>query len=131
MKDGRNIEDAKTNVSKAFPAAGATAYTDAVDLVGDSFVADNVEALIASPALANLANTKTATLFVQESAEAAANFTNVGLSLVVTGGASGAVADSARVRFPAGTKRYVRLGVTVEANGGDNTAASAELRLKY
>jgi hypothetical protein len=130
MKDGRNIEDAKTNVSKAFPAADAAAYTDAIDLVADSYVGD-VEAVIASPALANLANTKTATLFVQESAEESANFANIGLSLTVTGGASGAAAATQRVRFPAGTKRYVRLGVEVEANGGDNTDSEAELRLKY
>jgi hypothetical protein len=131
MKDGRNIEDAKTNVSKAFPAAGAAAYTDSIDLVAASYVGD-VEAVIASPALANLANTKTANLFVQESAEESANFANIGgLSLTVTGGASGAAAATQRVRFPAGTKRYIRLGVAVEANGGDNTDSQAEIRLKY
>jgi len=132
MKDARNIEDANLVETKAFPAADAAAYTDPLDLVELSGGAENFEVVISHPALPALANTKTATLFLQESAEANANFANVGFSFVSTGvDEDGAAAKSARFRPASGTKRYVRLGVAVEASGGDNTGVSATLKGKF
>jgi hypothetical protein len=127
----RNITDALLTATVALPAAGAAASTPAIDLVtGGGVEACEVE--ISHPALANLANTISATLTIQHSDEAAANFVAIpGLAtLVTTGGASGADAASRQVRFPSDCKRYVRLNAAVAANGGDNTDANVTIALK-
>ena len=125
------IRDTNLKVSKALPAAGATAYTDAIDL-GDSapgLKMEDWELEVAVEATPSLADAKTVTCTLQDSADGV-NFTAIAsLATVVTTGAggAGAAAVNRKAPFPKDVRRYVRLKVDVLAAGGDNTAKSATL----
>ena len=126
----RNLRDADFEVSKALPAAAATAYTDSLDL-GQTKVQslEQVEFEIAVPALPALVEDKTVTISVQDSADDS-SFAAVdpAISTVITGGTgNGAAAKTVRFRLPSQTRRYVRLKMDVLTGGGDNTGVSATL----
>lgn len=135
MAYSRNLRDANFAVTRAFPAAAATATTTAFDLtqrLGGEI--ELVEAEIVVPALpANSDNTKTITIALHDSADNssfAATDPLVQTSIVgVT--TTGSAAKTVRFRFPPSTRRYVRLSISVASGGGDNTAASVGFNLLF
>jgi hypothetical protein len=127
----RNLRDLAFEVSKALPAAGASAYTNALDLGQDKMQSlEAVEFEISLPATPSLADTKKITLTIQDSADGS-TFADVDplISTTVTGVATsqGGPAKAVRFRLPSQTRRYVRLAAAVEAAGGSNIAVSATL----
>lgn len=126
-----NRRDAALTKTKALPAAGATAYTDALDIgvVDASF--DHVEIEMALPALPSLADTKNITVSLQDSADGT-TFASLSMpTLVVTGIATGqgSQAASRALRLPNYTRRYLRAAIVADATSGDNTAKSLTLSL--
>lgn len=129
----RRLLDANLTKTKALPAAGASAATDAIDLGSTtlSVAGDNLEVQIVLPSTPALADTKTITLTLQDSADGI-NFAAIpGLAtLVVTGaGGAGAAAASRSLRLPSTTRQYIRLNAAVESAGGNNTGVSTTLRV--
>lgn len=129
----RILKDADLIKEKALPAAGASAYTDGIDLGQDVLGADGdrIEAEIAVPATPNLvAGSITAQL--QDSADNAtfANIAGLG-AITVTGGAGGGAATTSQLRLPRATRRYVRAAFAVSADGGDNTGVDGSLSLLF
>lgn len=125
------IRDTNLLKTKALPAAGATNYSDPLDLIdsrpGIKMRDAQIEVVV--PTLASLADAKTYTGTLQDSADNS-TFTDVPeLASVVLTGASGAGAAGVtrRVKLPETIRRYVRLKQVVQAAGGDNTAASSTL----
>ena len=127
----RNLRDLAFEVSKALPAAAATAYTDALDL-GQAAVQslEQIEFEISIPATPALVDAKTITISIQDSAD---NSTFAALdpaiTTVITGVATsqGGPLKAVRFRLPSQTRRYVRLKTDVLTGGGDNTAVSVTL----
>lgn len=129
-----NRRDGLLTVTKALPAAAATAYTDSFDIGHATLgaVGDIIEIEASLPALPSLADTKTCTVTFQDSADNSTFAAITGLStFVVTGVATGqgSAAATRQVRLPSGTRRYVRASAAVESSGGDNTAKSLTLSL--
>lgn len=135
FEHNRNLRDAKFAVEKAFPAANATAVTDAFDLeMEQGGLLENVEGEIVLPALANNSdNTKTILVDLYDSADGT-NFavTDPLIRTSIAGVAStGSAAKTVRFRFPPITRRYVRLLITVPTGAGDNTAAKVGFNLLF
>jgi hypothetical protein len=84
-------------------------------------------------ALPNLAAGKSVTVTLEDSANGSAFAAIAELApLEITGGVGGgAAAASLRVRLPAAARRHLRATADVEANGGNNTAASLSLALIF
>jgi hypothetical protein len=129
----RSIKDAALIKTKALPAAGAANATDSIDLQKVDASFEGIEVEIAVPALPSLADTKTVTVTLKDSADNATFAAIAELAtLVLTGaGGAGAAAASRVVRLPSSTRRYLRADIAVEAAGGDNTAKSATLSLLF
>jgi hypothetical protein len=129
----RSIKDAALIKTVALPAAGASASTAALDLQVVDAAFERVELELAVSALPSLADTKTCTVTLEESADnitfsAIASFA----TLVLTGaGSAGAASATRTVRIPSGTKRYIRATAAIAAAGGDNTAKSMTLALLF
>jgi len=128
-----NIRDAALKVTKACPAAGANHNTDTIDLgcTNPGASVESFEVEIAIPALPNLADGKTLTVKLQDSADDA-TFADIAelASVVVTGASSnGSAAATRTVRLPSTTKRYVQANLAVAGSGGDNTAKSVVVSL--
>jgi hypothetical protein len=121
--------------TKAYPAAAATATSDAIDLLDStpSLKLRNAEIEVALPAVAALVDTKKATATIQHSDDNSSFAAVDTLATVIQTGAGGAGAAAVTKRFKASAdlKRYVRLSVAVESGGGDNTAASSTLSVVY
>jgi len=117
----------------ALPAAGANATTDSIDLGQVPPNEFRFEVEIDLPALPSLADTKKATITLEDSADGITFAAIPGLAaLEVTGaGGAGAVAANRRVRLPADVRRYLRAKAAVEATGGNNTAKSLTLALVF
>lgn len=131
----RYLKDAELIKAKALPAAGATAYTDAIDFAAAAIGprGDDIEAEIAVPALPALAEGKKLTVRLQDSADGAA-FADIPelAAIEITGAVGGGAAAVTRfVRLPRAARRYLRASLTVEAAGGDNTAVEASLSLLF
>jgi len=129
----RRLGDQNLIVITALPAAAATANGASLDL-GDIFIgtlADRVEVVVSVPATPSLADTKNATLTLQDSADNATFAAIASLApLIVTGaGGAGAAAASRRYKLPPGTRRYLRLSSAVDSAGGSNIAVSATLQV--
>ena len=128
-----NRRDAALTVTKACPAAGASVNTATIDTgsAGDASLA-NAVVEIAIPALPSLADGKTLTVKVQDSADNS-TYADVAelASVVVTGAADAKGSDkkTAVVRLPPGARRYLQANIAVAASGGDNTAKSVTLSL--
>jgi|DEB0MinimDraft_10_1074344.scaffolds.fasta_scaffold15573_5 hypothetical protein len=123
------IADHSMQVTKALPAAGASANTDSVDLkCGDQVgpIGYDFEVHVTLPDLDSLADDKDCTITFEDSADdssfsaitAAPTFTLTGA------GGAGATGDTWRFVLPPETRRYFRAVATVEAAGGDNTSES-------
>ena len=128
-----NRRDAALTVTKACPAAGASVNTATIDTgsAGDASLA-NAVVEIAIPALPSLAEGKTLTVKLQDSADNS-TYADVAelASVVVTGAADSKGSDkkTAVVRLPPGARRYLQANIAVAASGGDNTAKSVTLSL--
>lgn len=110
------LKDANLIKTVALPAAGASAQTDAIDLMQGPDQEPRFEVEVSLPALPSLADTKSATVTLQDSAD---NVTFAAIAalaaLVVTGaGGAGAAAASRKVRLPTNTRQYVRANVAVD-----------------
>lgn len=129
----RSLRDANLTVSKALPAANANNTSDSIDLgaAAPGVTLENVDLVIEVPATPSLADTKSHTVKVQDSADNA-SFADVAelATLTRTGaGGAGAAASARRLKLPPGIRRYIRFYQAVEATGGDNTAVSAKMSL--
>lgn len=125
------IRDTNLVVTKALPAAGATNYTDAIDL-GDQapgISRDDFQLEVAIPALPSLADTKTYKATIQDSADGSSFDDVAALGIITLTGvsASGAAAKTQIFPLPKDLRRYVRVKNVVEGSGGNNTAVSVTL----
>ena len=128
------IRDAALKVTKALPAAGANHNTGTIDLgsTNPGLAVESFEVEIAIPALPSLAEGKTLTVKVQDSADDSTYADVAALAtLVVTGAASaaGSAAATRTVRLPSSVKRYIQANLAVASSGGDNTAKSVTVSL--
>lgn len=128
-----SVRDALLSAAIALPAAGATAYTAALDLGPETIhhVTKAFDVKVDIPALAALADTKNLVVQIQDSADNA-SFTNLGISATLTG-AGGAGSPAAYLRFtlPAKVRQFVRVSLTLDAAGGNVTGSSASFFLVF
>lgn len=122
------IRDTNLVKTKALPAAAATNYSDALDLLDSApgIKMRNAQIEVALPATPSLVDAKTVTLTLQDSADNS-SFTDIPTlaPIVVTGASSaGAAAVTRLFKLPEDIRRYVRLKQAVLTAGGDNTAIS-------
>ena len=132
------VQDAELIVTKALPAAAATANSDPIDLGAQSghhaFLAE-CEFEVSIPATPDLVEAKTIIVDIQM--DTVSNFasptTLIDNLLTVTGAAAaaGGPAASARFRVPTNVERYIRAVATVLDAGGDNTAVSLTLKALF
>jgi hypothetical protein len=129
----RALKDAELIRTVALPAAGANASTTAIDLDHLPPNEFRFEIELTLPALPSLANTKKATVTVEDSADGTTFDPVPGFApLEVTGaGGTGSAAAIRRVRPPSDLRRYLRAKVAVEADGGNNTARSLTMGLVF
>jgi len=125
----RNIQDAALSVTKALPAANASAISDPFRIESGRAM-ENVELELVVPATPALADTKSITFELVEGSSSSP--TTVKQQLLKTTGASGtgAAAVTARFRVPSDCLAYIAVKASVEASGGDNTAVSYTARLR-
>jgi hypothetical protein len=124
--------DAALTTTKACPAAGQNHNTATIDLKSTTAgaFADSVEVEIVIPALPSLANGKTLTVKLQDSANGSTYADIPQLAaLIVTGGTNGSAAATRVIRLPSSAKRYLRANLAVAADGGDNTGKSVTVSL--
>lgn len=128
------MKDANLIQTKAIPAAGASNNATAFDFdhaITEEF--DIITIQVDIPALPALADTKTLTLTLQDSADNS-SFTAVdpAISTTVTGaGGVGSAAKQLRLRLPKGVRRYVRFSQAVASAGGDSTALSVTYSVAF
>lgn len=130
----RKIKDALLQSTKALPAAGASASSDAFDLGVDPWpTVEQIQAKITAPAVASLADTKTLTYTFEDSADGSSFAAISELNTLVQTGAGGAGdgAEERVVSLPPSVRRYVRATAAVEAAGGDNTGESFTFELLF
>ena len=127
------LKDANLIKTLALPAAGAVAHTDILDLMQGPYQEPHFEVELSFPALPSLADGKSATATLEDSADGV-NFNAVAAlePLVVTGaGGNGSALAVRKVRIPSDTRQYLRASVAVDAAGGDNTAAKLSVALVF
>jgi len=129
----RALKDAKTTVSKVFPAAGVADDTTTIDLQSAGYKPETMALNIAWPALPALVDTKTIIFTVKDSADDSSYATiNGGPTYTLTGaGGVGVAAGNINLRLPATTRRYIRVNRAVLAAGGDNTGVTNTVALVY
>lgn len=127
------IRDTNLLKTKALPAAGATNYSDSIDLSdkapGIQHESKQIE--VAIPALPSLADAKTYTATLQDSADDS-TFADVAplASIILTGaGGAGASAKTQLFPLPKDLRRYIRVKSVVQSAGGDNTAKSVTVSI--
>ena len=127
------LKDANLIKTLALPAAGASASTEALDLLQGPVQEAHHEVELQLPALPALANAKSVTATLQDSADGVTFAAIAALAtLVVTGGGGiGSAAATRKVRLPSDTRQYLRASVAVEAAGGDSTAQKLSLALVF
>lgn len=132
----RLITDNSSDLVKsvALPNAANTVNTNAIDLGATvPFPLNESIGVKVSTGLATGANSKNINVFLQHSAEAAANFTNIPTLGVVAiaGNASNFPASVTNFSLPPGVKRYIRASALGEANGGNAADANLTLSLVF
>lgn len=120
------MKDQNVMVEKLHPAAAATANSDAIDLGSTTPgpLTEKIQVRIYSEALPSLADGKTATVTLEDSADGS-SFTAVPsvATFVQTGaGGAGAAALERTIHLPPNIRRYIRASSTIQSAGGDNTA---------
>lgn len=131
----RNFQDVNVRVTKALPAAAANNNSDSIDL-GHAFPGrsvDKTELVINLPATPSLADDKTVIITLQDSADGSSFAAVTGVSTIVATGAGGvgAAAIERRIKLPTGVRRYIRFNQAVLTAGGDNTAVSTTMGLRF
>ena len=122
-------KDAKLIKETALPAAGASASSEIID----AFAAvRNAEIALEIPKLTNLASGKKATVKIQESADGS-TFADApwAASLSVAGASGGGAQSELRIGIPSTAKRFLKAVASVEADGGNNTAAKFVFALAF
>ena len=127
------LKDAELIKSLALPAAGATADTDILDLLQGPYQEAHYEVELEFPALPALADTKSASARLEDSADGITFASIAALEpLTVTGdGVNGSAEAIRKVRLPSDTRQYLRAALSVDAAGGDNTAQKFSLALVF
>lgn len=120
--NNRNITDADLIKTVAVPAATATAATASIDLgMTEPFpLVEQVDVLVSLPAQATLADGKTITVTLQDSADDSSFAAIAGVATLVQtgGGGVGAVATSMRVKLPPAVRRYIKASASTVASSG-------------
>ena len=127
------LKDAELIRTVALPAAAATATTEPFNLIQKPPHECHFEVELTLPALPLLADTKKATVTLEDSADGitfAAIAALASLEVIGAGGA-GAVTITRKVRLPSDVRQYIRAKVAVEAAGGNNTAKSLTMALVF
>lgn len=127
------MKDVLLKVTKALPAAAASATSDTLDLGPNGGNHQAAGLLLELPALPSLVDAKTVTLTVRDSADDStfADVAGYG-NLVVTGaGGAGAAAKEWLLKLHNHVRRYVRIKIDVLTAGGDNTAKSLTASITY
>jgi len=129
MKDRKDI---LVSVSKALPAAAATAVTEAIQ-VGSPEAFGDFDLEFGHAAVPALVEDKTITLTVEDSADGEAFAPIAELAPLITTGEVGNGAEAATriVTLPPSARNYVRVSAAVEALGGDNTAVDFKLEGRF
>lgn len=127
----RSIKDADLIVTKALPAAAANVNSDTITL-GTS-IPEEVQVELSCPAVPSLVDAKTITYTFQDSANGSSFAAIPELATVVQTGASGAGAAAVvhTVQLPPSTRAYLNVNAAVLTGGGDNTAKSFTVSLKF
>ena len=128
-----SLKDAALIKTIALPAAAGTAHTDTLDLLQGPSQEAHFEVELSFPALPGLANGKTASARLEDSADGVTFAAIAALEPLVVTGAGGNGSDLAirKVRIPSDTQRHLRAAVSVDADGGDNTAKKFSLALVF
>lgn len=128
------MKDILLKVTKALPAAAASATSDTLDLGPNGGAhLESARLQLELPALPSLVDAKTVTLTVRDSADDStfADVEGYG-SMVVTGaGGAGAAAKTYVLKLHNHVRRYVRIKIDVLTAGGDNTAKSLTASIVY
>ncbi len=131
MKDINNL------VTKALPAAGASASTDPIDLgaltLGPAAIG-GLEYHVKIPALPSLVDAKNVVVEIEDCDTVGGAYASVpgtGNFGVVGAGGDGSDAVEFRAYLPPGTRQFIRATATVDAAGGDNTAVEFEFSLVF
>lgn len=127
------MKDVLLKVTKALPAAAASATSDTIDLGPNGGNHQSAQLLLELPALPALVDAKTVTLTVRDSADDStfADVEGYG-TLVVTGaGGVGAAAKTWLLKLHNHVRRYVRIKIDVLTAGGDNTAKSLTASITF
>jgi len=127
------LKDAELINTVALPAAAATATTEPFNLTQKPPHECHFEVELTLPALPSLADTKKATVTLEDSADGitfAAIAALASLEVIGAGGA-GASTVTRKVRLSSDVRQYIRAKVAVEAAGGNNTAKSLTMALVF
>lgn len=129
----RLIRDALLVVTRALPAANANVDSTSIDLgdVSPVLHGQNHELSLEMPALPNLANSISATVTVQDSADNSSFAAVPGVATLVRTGAggTGSAALTRVIRLPSTVRRYLNVNIAVANTGGDNTASTFTFRI--
>lgn len=134
MPAPRSIKDADLSYTANFGNVNFTTNGNTIDLgqVLPYPVLENVNAQIVTTAGTNAANNKNINIVVQHSdVDLNANFTNIAelAPLTILEVSGGYAATTRNIALPPGTKRYVRIKTTGEANGGNANDGTVTFRL--
>lgn len=132
----RSIQDANSavKVSTALPNAANSVNTNVIDLGNNSPYPITESVLLKlSITAATGANSKNINVYVQDSNESNANFTNIAelASWVNANNATTYTAATRTVQLPPATKRYVIAKATGEANGGNASDGTLTAQLLF
>eukprot|EP00112_Aurelia_sp_Birch-Aquarium-sp1_P002666 Seg12982.2 transcript_id=Seg12982.2/GoldUCD/mRNA.D3Y31 product="hypothetical protein" protein_id=Seg12982.2/GoldUCD/D3Y31 len=135
----RNIKDGELIVSRALPGTGlpgtgATVTSTALDLEGEALgaTAECVEAVIEIPATPNLADNKSITISLEDSADNStfSAIAEAGSAIITGSGGSGADKKEVHLKLPTTTRRYLRASATAETSAGDSTGVDFEFSIR-
>lgn len=129
----RRIQDEVLKANLVLPNANATTYSGAIDLGTPTLSITNESiSLIANiPNIPNVPNAAVQTYTVEHAdANANANFSSLGITLTVTGGATGVLAQLLEAKLPGHTKQFVRLKALGGSGAGTTIAETAKVEIR-
>lgn len=132
----REIQDAELQKTETYGNVGFTVNGNSIDLraVTPFPVTERIMGRITTTAGTNAANNKNINITVQHSdVDLNANFTNIAELAPLTIGevSAGYAATERDFAFPPSTKRFIRLLVKGEANGGNSNDGTATLKVQF
>jgi hypothetical protein len=135
LPNTRTLVDTNFVATVAVPAAGSTATTTPFDLVQAYCTSELFNVEIDIPAMPNLTNTSvSATVQLQHCATVGGSYVNIpelAATTVVGVASTGTAAVVDTQKLPPTTLEFVQALVTVPANGGNNTAQTVTVQLKF